>query len=52
MREYEKTPEHLRVKLLSDLTYGLSSGKSRRIGDKISQRVYEFLYGIMNSSKE
>ena len=49
MRDYEKTPDHLRVKLLSDLTYILSSGKSRRIGDKISQRVYEFLYGIKNS---
>ena len=45
IREYEKTPDHLRVKLIADLTYELSSGKSRRIGDKISERVYNFMYG-------
>ncbi len=44
IREYEKTPDHLRVKLVADLTYELSSGKSRRIGDKISERVYNFMY--------
>lgn len=45
IREYEKTPDHLRVKLVADLTYELSSGKSRRIGDKISERVCNFMYG-------
>ena len=45
IREYEKTPHHLRVKLVADLTYELSSGKSRRIGDKISERIYNFMYG-------
>ena len=45
IREYEKTPDHLRVKLVADLTYELSSGKSRRIGDKISERIYNFMYG-------
>lgn len=45
IREYEKTPDHLRVKLIADLTYELSSGKSRRIGDKISERIYNFMYG-------
>ena len=43
---YNKTPEHLRVKLLSDLKYPLSSGKERRIGDVISGRIYNFVYGI------
>lgn len=46
LTEYEKTPEHLRYKLLSDLKYELSSGKLRRIGDSISKRVYEYCYGI------
>lgn len=44
--EYEKTPEHLRPKLLADLTYPLKTGKSRRVGDKMSTRVYKFFYGI------
>jgi ERCC4-type nuclease len=29
--------------LLADITYPLSSGKTRRIGSKISQRIYSFL---------
>lgn len=41
---YEKTPEHLRSKLLSDITYITNNGKSRRIGNKISERVYIFFY--------
>ena len=48
-REYEKTPDHLKEKLLEDLTYVLSSGKNRRIGEKISQRIYNFIYGITNA---
>jgi len=43
---YANTPEHLRPKLLSDVTYQLKTGKSRRIGDKISERVYKFVYNI------
>lgn len=43
---YERTPEHLRSKLLSDITYPLKSGKTRRIGDKISGRVYEYFYSL------
>lgn len=43
--EYEKTPEHLREKLLSDITFQLNSGKERRIGDKISSRICLFFYG-------
>ena len=48
-REYEKTPDHLKEKLLEDLTYVLSSGKNRRIGEKISQRIYNFIYGVTNA---
>lgn len=47
MQEYDKTPEHLKPKLLSDITYPIAKGdKVRRIGDKISQRIYNFLYNI------
>ena len=46
MREYESIPEHLKEKLLSDLTFELTTGKTRRIGDKISARIYKFFYGI------
>ena len=46
MKEYNTTPDHLKEKLLSDITYPLSSGKTRRIGDKISKRIYSFFYGI------
>ena len=44
--EYESTPEHLREKLLSDLKYTLTTGKTRRIGDAISGRIYKFIYSI------
>jgi len=43
--EYERTPDHLRNKLLADLTFTLKTGKTRRIGDKISTRIYEYFYG-------
>jgi hypothetical protein len=47
IQEYDKTPEHLKPKLLSDITYPLTKGdKVRRVGDKISQRIYNFLYNI------
>lgn len=46
VEEYKKTPEHLRCKLLSDINYELKTGKSRRIGDKLSERVYNFFYNI------
>lgn len=52
IREYEKTPDHLRVKLVADLTYELSSGKSRRVGDKISEKIYNFMYGIQKKVVE
>lgn len=46
IREYESTPVHIREKLLADLTFPLSTGSQRRIGEKMSSRVYHFLYGI------
>ena len=47
IQEYDKTPEHLKSKLLSDITYPLAKGdKVRRIGDKISNRIYNFFYNI------
>lgn len=46
INEYARTPEHLKAKLLSDLTYQLSTGKMRRIGDKVSNRIYKFFSGI------
>ena len=44
---YEKTPEYLRKKLLSDIKFSVKGDKQRRIGDKISSRVYEFFYDII-----
>jgi crossover junction endonuclease MUS81 len=32
--------------LLSDITYHLSTGKTRRIGNKISSKIYKYLYNI------
>jgi ERCC4-type nuclease len=42
--EYHRTPEHLRSKLLADLTFDLSNGKKRRIGDKISTRICKYFH--------
>lgn len=44
--EYERTPDHLRPKLLSDITLTLNTGKIRRIGDKMSGRIHGFFYGL------
>jgi len=46
VKEYETTPEHLREKLLADLTFPLATGGRRRIGDKMSSRIYHFIYGL------
>lgn len=45
-RDYESTPEHLQPKLLADITYQISGGKTRRVGDKLSKRVCEFFHGV------
>ena len=47
MTEYERTPEHLRDRLLSDIIITLKTGKTRRIGDKMSGRIHDFLYGLV-----
>ena len=44
--EYTRTPEHLRTKLLSDIKYEIKNNKLRRIGDKISSRIYKFFFNI------
>lgn len=46
LKEYQNTPEHLRVKLVADLVYPIANGKTRRVGDKISTRIYKFMHGI------
>lgn len=47
MQEFERTPEHLKEKLLADITYPLNTdNKTRRIGEKNSKRIYMFLYGL------
>ena len=51
LEEYNKTPEHLKVKLLSDLKYSITNGKERRIGDKISERIYKFFHGIVEEEQ-
>jgi ERCC4-type nuclease len=43
---YEKIDEEKRKKMLSDITYPIKNNKVRRIGDKISIRIYEFIYNI------
>lgn len=46
IQTYERTPEHLREKLIADITFPIKNGKTRRVGDKISSRVYKFCYGL------
>jgi ERCC4-type nuclease len=46
LQEYQNTPNHLKEKLLSDINFPLATGKTRRIGDKISGRIYRFIHGI------
>lgn len=46
--EYEKVPEDFRKKLVADLKFDIKNGKTRRIGDKISERIYNFFYGHIN----
>lgn len=49
--EYEKTPDNKRNSLLADLTLNIKNEKTRRIGIKISNRIYNFLYGLDIDSK-
>jgi len=41
---YQNTLEEERPSLLSSITYDLSTGKKRKIGIKISERVYQFVF--------
>jgi crossover junction endonuclease MUS81 len=43
---YESVPEENRLKLLSNLSYPIANGKTRRVGDKVSERIYKLIYGI------
>lgn len=40
---------NLKEKMLADITYPLKTGKTRRIGDKASKRIYQFFHGIDDS---
>ena len=42
---YEDLPTIKQQNLLSDIKYNISNGKTRRIGKKISERIYNFFYG-------
>ena len=44
--EYERTPDHIRDKLLADLSYSIKNDKKRRVGEKLSLRIYQFFYGL------
>ena len=46
MNEYNTKELGKRKLLLAEITYPLTTGKTRRIGEKISERVYNILYGI------
>ena len=46
INEYEKTPEHLREKLVSDMKFDIQGDKKRRIGDSLSKKVYGFVYNL------
>lgn len=50
---YEKISESLRPLLLAELTFKQpKSGKQRRIGKVISERVYNYIYGISTDINE
>lgn len=56
-KEYEKTPEHLRKKLLSDFKLNenvedQTVRKRKTIGNANSERIYNFVYGINNTQQE
>lgn len=52
MSEYEKTPEKYRDGILADITYLIKDNKSRRIGEKVSVRIYQYIYGISSDTPE
>ena len=50
MSEYEKVQLNDRPKLLMTITYPIKNDKIRKIGIKISSRIYQFFYGIEHKS--
>lgn len=42
--KYQSLTEEDRPNLLSSITYDLSTGKKRKIGKVVSERIYDFLY--------
>lgn len=44
---YEELSSEQQINMLADIKYDLSTGKQRKIGTKISERIYKFFYGIM-----
>jgi ERCC4-type nuclease len=47
VKEYEKIEsEKDRKKLISDITYSVKGDKTRRVGEKVSERVYSYVYGV------
>jgi ERCC4-type nuclease len=44
--EYAVTEKTACRGLLADITFKLNTGKTRRVGDKISTRIYEYIHGV------
>ena len=44
---YEKLPLLDRQHMLSNIKYDIKGEKQRKIGNKISDRIYKFCYGII-----
>lgn len=42
--QYQSLPENERPDMLTNITYDLSTGKKRKIGKTVSNRVYQYLY--------
>lgn len=44
---YEKLNENDRKNMLANITYPIKNGKTRRIGNKISERIFNLIYGLI-----
>ena len=45
--KYQEVDENKRANLLADINTTLSNGKNRRIGNKISTRIYEYFFSLV-----
>jgi hypothetical protein len=43
---YENLTEDKRKTMLSEITFAIANGKTRRVGIKISEKIYNIFYGI------